>query len=823
MPFLADLVNKDSVEKALEYFYNSDEQLNPSTGYDIFFKGRTFPPKEIVRKAAELQGIPDWRTISHNGGEPTNRPLRDMGFQIVEKNQPQLQLITQYKEKIKQNGNKDEIYKWEFAKKYFNRPDVNVTDFFQEIKSIYFKNLIYHNGIAVLYFLAEKDSERLRIIFTELLNESTPLQARISSFSDGMLRFYREFEPNLSAHQDERSMATYLTFHNPNKYTYYKDSFYQKYCKLLGVPAKKKGEKYIHYLSLIEDFLRDFINKDSELLKLKNDFLNADCFPDNNNLLLAQDILYQILDSENKNDEDHYEVVEKISFDKQKSSMNLNTILYGPPGTGKTYKTIELAFNIINESLPKDKKTLFSETISEEKKRSIIREKFNEFRNSRQIEFITFHQSMSYEDFIEGIKPFSNEDNNQVQYRVEGGLFKRCCAQAGYYAYEVYSRNTRSTTYTFDDLYNAFLAQIDQNLEKGNPVIYKTLRNKDARVERTNENLSIIISGKSIGVKNLYLLTKENLQKLYDNFTNVDEIKDLKQIQDIVQVHVSCTNLYAVFKGLKDFEKDFIPSKEFISNQESEPIDYVQIENKFNEGIFDVAYREFTGAAQPVVLIIDEINRGNIAAIFGELITLLEEDKRLGNKESLKIKLPYSKRDFGIPANLYIIGTMNTADRSVEALDTALRRRFSFLDTPPIYQDLTKDAEGVNIQEILKNINKRLEILIDKDHQIGHAWFWNINTVEGLKKVFADKILPLLQEYFYNDYDKLSLVLGPKFFNSPQKVKREDFAQFDTGWNEVKELIAEYNGQTILKLIDVDQLSKKHFQSIYITNSEDNA
>ena len=223
------------------------------------------------------------------------------------------------------------------------------------------------------------------------------------------------------------------------------------------------------------------------------------------------------------------------------------------------------------------------------------------------------------------------------------------------------------------------------------------------------------------------------------------------------------------------------------------------------------AVLNFIKNAPTHVLIIDEINRGNVSAIFGELITLLEKDKRKGNPEHIEVKLPYSGKDFSVPNNVYIIGTMNTADRSVEALDTALRRRFSFVEMQPDPKILSEEKyvkyKKVDLSKLLETINKRIEVLIDKDHQIGHSYFIGIQDLEDLKRTFKDKIIPLLEEYFYGDFGKIGLVLGEKFIEQT-KYEEKEFAAFpyETGFLEDKK---------IYHITSFSDWDEKAFKSIY--------
>ncbi|EIS2874690.1 AAA family ATPase, partial [Campylobacter jejuni] len=409
----------------------------------------------------------------------------------------------------------------------------------------------------------------------------------------------------------------------------------------------------------------------------------------------------------------------------------LNQILYGPPGTGKTYYTIDKALEIIS----KEEKI----QIPSEDDRINRKKLFDEYVKNGQIVFTTFHQSYGYEEFVEGIKPhIDNEENSkEIEYEIKDGIFKELCQKA-LENYKDSNLNTKELNEKIE-LEENIRNFLNWLLETNEP-ISKT-KGGNFFINSFNDNVIKIYSEdveRFDGFFKLSLSTFITLLKHNEKFNSATEM--FKKVFNRNYADRTHTYYFNLVNKFKEYERQSLVK---IKNSE--------IKNNF---------------LKPYIIIIDEINRGNISKIFGELITLIEPSKRIGEPEELRVTLPYSRNDFydkkgfGVPKNVYIIGTMNTADRSITSLDTALRRRFEFVEMMPNPNVLSDNCEDVNLKELLKAINTRIEYLLDREKTIGHAFFIDIDNLEKLKDVFQNKIIPLLQEYFYNDYALINMVLN---------------------------------------------------------------
>lgn len=444
----------------------------------------------------------------------------------------------------------------------------------------------------------------------------------------------------------------------------------------------------------------------------------------------------------------------------------LNQILFGPPGTGKTYNTINKALELCGDNLTG-------------LNRNNIKSRFEEKVNDGRIVFTTFHQSMTYEDFVEGIKPIEPaKEGDPVIYRVEEGIFRKLCIEASFSLAKEKESVATENVLDFSLAFDSFVMEIEEKLASEQTIELATKNDGKVLVDGISQQGNIII--KHPGRDNTYPVSKQRLSKLHAAFPDLTKINNIdQQFRSIIGGSNSTAN-WSVLNAIRNNNIDTKDGKKEVRNYSWE--DKIEVVRALKK-------EDYKGRhGDSFVLIIDEINRGNISQIFGELITLIENDKRLGNPEAIQVQLPYSKDWFGVPRNVHIIGTMNTADRSVEALDTALRRRFSFTEMPP-KSDLIKTEgkvengiiQGIELSFLLDIINKRIEKILDKDHMIGHSYFLSVSNLNDLKAVFQNKIIPLLQEYFFGDYGKIGLVIGSEFFDIKDNQEEEEdfFASFD--------------------------------------------
>lgn len=555
----------------------------------------------------------------------------------------------------------------------------------------------------------------------------------------------------------------------------------------------------------------------------------------------------------------------------------LNQILYGPPGTGKTYATVEAALEVL------DSRAL----LEHRQDRVALKRRFDQLVDEGRIRFVTFHQSFSYEDFVEGLRAESDEVSGQLRYEVVDGVFKSLCEVAGA---QVTQQAEAPVELGKRKIWKMSLgntlgsdAGVYEECVQGGYVLLGYGGNVDFSgcISRSDVQQRFVEAGVALDGPNDYSLTSVSA------FVTKMKEGDLVVVSDgnfKFRAVGEITGSYS-FKPHPDYEADYsqmrpvrwlrqyspsLPHSELLNGQFSQMTLYElrsptlnrerlqvllggQVKagngNAFSAGqvygrdyqvvratadllelkkpngnllglslslLNELAEAVRTGqitlqdirektaieklpgttlepylvngynnilaplvehligasevehAAEAVadarVLIIDEINRGNVSRIFGELITLIEPSKRAGADEELSVVLPYSKERFKVPKNVYLIGTMNTSDRSLAGLDIALRRRFVFREMPP-QPELLEGVEvaGVNIGHLLRVMNQRIEVLLDRDHCLGHAYFMSLksgDSLEQLASIFRNQILPLLQEYFFEDWERIGWVLN---------------------------------------------------------------
>lgn len=512
-------------------------------------------------------------------------------------------------------------------------------------------------------------------------------------------------------------------------------------------------------------------------------------------------------------------------------------ILFWPPWTGKTYSIKDVIEKHSNEW-----KT------------------YEQLKKEWRVEFITFHQSFSYEEFIEWIKPELDWDSEDIKYKIEEGIFKKISNK---FIDNIYS-NSLVANWVIDSSKNFYKLSL-----------WEYWINDDVYDYCISNNCISLWYGKDFDYTNIYNKVKDNFfnNKTVDQFKNIikkEKIEwitpfDIQAIEYFIEfmkkwdyVFISKWNfkLRAIWKIVWDYEysndswieyKHFrkvewllknvdIDVKDFFDRKFSQMSIYSLEKNRLNFDIINsylstnsiVSIDESTKKEllknfykktcderkelllnqKKYYLVIDEINRWNISKIFGELITLLESDKRLWEGNELTTKLPYSKEEFWIPPNLYLVATMNTSDKSIVSLDTALRRRFWFVEMIPNYNLLKEKGatfDWISVSDLLRKLNQRIEYLLDKDHLIWHSYFLKIESIEDLKSVFYNEIIPLLEEYFYWEEEKIKLVIWDDFFEENKIDYKKLFGKTNDDFD---------NWKNILKLKNIDNLWIDAFKKI---------
>lgn len=787
MAFKPSQITKQNILDAIDKIEQENIDLKKATRWQVIINKKTYPPKEVMRLAhQQMNGEKIWE---YGGGEGTNKFLKKFGFEMIDMHENSIKsLIIEYKKHIQVTHLNDEKYKWELLEKFKRKPNLDAPDLLEEFKGIKYTNLIYPIAITVLFQLIGAKSEEMRILFKKLFDEDSDLTERIKSFNAESLLLYRNLGETLQHHQDERTIATYLTFYNPEKYTFYKYSFYKKLCVLLNESEAKKNEKYPHYLQLINRIIDEYVQEDNELIDMVKNYI-PDYYDGSSHLLLTQDILYQMLDKkqgskdinvknefidwliENKNGGNYFKnqfnsdeerianeltsyeekyrsefnaelfIVEEENYENHIEQVRLN--IYDASSSFNKYSKDHYSgrptailgnkqyLSFLKERVQHNESNSITETYNEENMNAPLNqilygppgtgktyhtvleaskivtgnefitydEALNVFNENlgTQIEFITFHQNYSYEDFIQGLRPDTG-NGTALTFEKKDGVFKRIADRA--YKNLQASKNPAAAKKDFDIVFQELIKPLNEG-----DIEELEIKMKKSNFYITEIGEKSIEFRKNIG-ESQHTLSINTLRRMYDNGVN-----------DII------------FGGLQPYYN---------------PILALLLE-KGKSALLPIEQKNY-------VIIIDEINRANISRVFGELITLIEEDKRSHSKIPMRVTLP-SGDSFIVPSNLYLIGTMNTADKSIALLDIALRRRFEFV---PMYPDATLDT--VHDKEILTDINTAILKRKSYDFTIGHAYFMGEHY--NREKTINNKVIPLLLEYFMNDEKEVIAILG---------------------------------------------------------------
>ena len=651
------------------------------------------------------------------------------------------------------NGYKEE-YKWDLLDRSEGKDVLAVFD------GLRGENVIDNPRTdSVIKYLVENEADKTRVCCQHLIDESVPLNDRLAAFKSEMKALCPSKWKNTA--NDERTASALLTCVYPETYTFYKDEIYKNICDYFGYTSRKAGKKYEHFMELVNGFVKSYGEEIQQIM------LNEIKGFKNKPLNLAVQTLFWCMKDYMKE-----ELKNKMTTDTNNSSKGIwyddvvriwerrkNVVLYGAPGTGKTYDVPELAVRLCDPSF----------MVAEPSREEIV-SRYNQLKTEKRIAFTTFHQSLDYEDWIEGLRPVVNE-NSQVTYEIESGIFKKLCEEAE-------RPVVKDKQVGIAD--NAVVWKVSLAGTGDNDVRRECMENNHIRIgwddygpvisDETDwsvyngegkQILDAYINKMKIGDIVMSCYSSQTIDAIgvvvgdyefEDKFPNYKRVRRVNWLvkninENIVEMNDGKTMTLGTVYRLNSITLDNVKSI----------LEKYNTSSKMEEN--DKAY----------VMVIDELNRGNVSKVFGELITLLEADKRKGRINAESVVLPYSKKGFHIPNNVYLIATMNTADRSLGSLDYAIRRRFAFIAEKPFGLDVDGFDEELfeKVSSLfVKNFDEykesgwdqtmKLELadtLSDEykpeDVWIGHSYFL-MQDEEGEDNTsnrLLYEIIPLLEEY----------------------------------------------------------------------------
>ena len=645
-----------------------------------------------------------------------------------------------------------EEYKWDLLDRSEGKDVLAVFD------GLRGKNIIDNPRTdTVIKYLVDNKADKTRVCCQHLIDESVPLNDRLAAFKSEMKALCPSKWKNTA--NDERTASALLTCVYPETYTFYKDEIYKNICDYFGYTSRKAGTKYEHFLELVNGFVKSYGEEIQQIM------LNEIKGFKNKPLNLAVQTLFWCMKDYMKEELD-----KKMTTDTNNSSKGTwyddvvltwerrkNIVLYGAPGTGKTYDVPELAVRLCDPAF-----------MAAEPSREEIVSRYNQLKTEKRIAFTTFHQSLDYEDWIEGLRPVVNE-NSQVTYEIESGIFKKLCEEAE-------RPVVKDKKVGISD--NAVVWKVSLAGTGDNNVRRECMENNHIRIGWDGY-------GPVISDETDWTIHNETGRKILDAYINKMKIGDIvmscysSQTIDAIGVVVSDyefedkfpnykrvrrvnwlvkninENIVEMNDGKTMVESSVYRLNSITLNDVKSILEKYDTSSKMEEN--DKAY----------VMVIDELNRGNVSKVFGELITLLEADKRKGRINAESVVLPYSKKGFHIPNNVYLIATMNTADRSLGSLDYAIRRRFAFIAEKPF--GLEVDGFDENLFEkvsslFVKNFDEYKESGWDltmklepadtlsdeykpEDVWIGHSYFLMQDEEDNTSNRLLYEIIPLLEEY----------------------------------------------------------------------------